>query len=284
MTPTTSLRRQAGKAQQLRDLHHQERPVIFANAWDVISARVVEEAGFPAIATTSAGIANVLGYPDSQHIQCEEMLEVVSRIARAVRVPITADMESGYSKTSLQMYSTAEKLIESGAVGLNLEDSEDDESKLLDLGFYLEKVKAVRQASEDYAVPLVLNARTDAYWWKGAQPKTRMKETVRRANAFREAGADCIFVPGLKELEEIRLFLRESPGPLNVLAGPGAPSVSQLEGAGVRRVSIGSGGHRAAMGLLRKLVGQLREEGTYELIAENGIPFAEINDLLRRRK
>jgi 2-methylisocitrate lyase-like PEP mutase family enzyme len=284
MAPTTSLRRQAEKAERLRDLHHQDRAVIFANAWDVISARVVEEAGFPAIATTSAGIANVLGYPDSQHIQCEEMLEVVSRIARAVRVPITADMESGYSNTSLQMYSTAEKLIESGAVGLNLEDSEEDESKLSDLGLYLEKIKAVRQASEDYAVPLVLNARTDAYWWKGADPETRMKETVRRANAFREAGADCIFVPGLKDVDEIRLFLQASPGPLNILAGPGVPTISELEAAGVRRVSIGSGGHRAAMGLVRKILLQLQQQGTYELLGEYALPFAEINDLLRRRK
>jgi 2-methylisocitrate lyase-like PEP mutase family enzyme len=145
-------------------------------------------------------------------------------------------------------------------------------------------VKALRQASEDYGVRLVLNARTDAYWWKGSQPKTRMKETIRRANAFREAGADCIFVPGLKDLDEIRLFLRESPGPLNVLAGPGVPSISELETAGVRRVSLGSGGHRAAMGLVRKILLQLQQQGTYELLGEYALPFAEINDLLRRRK
>jgi 2-methylisocitrate lyase-like PEP mutase family enzyme len=110
----------------------------------------------------------------------------------------------------------------------------------------------------------------------------RMKETIRRANAFREAGADCIFVPGLKDLDEIRLFVRESPGPLNVLAGPGVPSIPELEAAGVRRISIGSGGHRAAMGLLRKIVSQLLEQGRYEVIAEYGVPFAEINALLRR--
>jgi len=283
MTPTTSLRRQSEKAKRLRELHHQPRAVIFANVWDVTSARVVEEAGFPAVATTSAGIANVLGYPDGQQIHCEEMLDVVARIARSVKVPITADMEGGYSTSPLQMYSTCEKLIESGAVGLNLEDSEDEESKLVDLSLYLEKVKAVRQASDDYRVPLVLNARTDAYWWKGADPKTRMQETVRRANAFREAGADCIFVPGLKDLDDIRLFLRESPGPLNILAGPGVPSIPELEAIGVRRVSIGSGGYRAAIGLMRKLVTQLREQGTSNLIGDNAIPFDEINGLLRRK-
>jgi 2-methylisocitrate lyase-like PEP mutase family enzyme len=182
----------------------------------------------------------------------------------------------------LQMYDTAEELIQAGAVGLNLEDSEEEESRLIDLEPQLEKIKALREASDDFVVSLVLNARTDAYWWKGSQPETRMKETVRRANAFREAGVDCIFVPGLRDLEEIKLFLRESPGPLNILVGPGAPSIKELEAVGVRRVSIGSGGYRAAIGLMRKLANQLHEQGTYELIGEYAIPFAEINDLLRK--
>jgi 2-methylisocitrate lyase-like PEP mutase family enzyme len=165
-------------------------------------------------------------------------------------------------------------LIRSGSVGLNLEDSEDGETRLIDLRLQLEKIAALRETSEKLGVSLVLNARTDAYWWKGAKPETRMAETVRRANAFREAGADCIFVPGLSAIEEIRTFLRESPGPLNVLGGPGAPSIPELEAVGVRRVSIGSGGYRTAIGVMQKLATALKEQGTYDLVGEHAIPYA----------
>jgi 2-methylisocitrate lyase-like PEP mutase family enzyme len=274
-------KQQSAKAETLRRLHHQDRAVVFPNVWDATSARVVEELGYPAVATTSAGVANLLGYADGQNITRDEMLSIVSLVARVVRVPVSADMEAGYADTADQMYETATALIYSGAVGLNLEDSEDNESRLIDLPLYLEKVAAVKEASAKLGVSLVLNARTDAYWWKGAQPAARLAETIKRAHVFRQAGADCIFVPGLRDVNEIRSFLKESPGPLNILGGPGAPSIHELESAGVRRVSIGSGGYRTAIGIMRKLSAQLKEQGTYELIGEYAIPFPEINALLR---
>jgi 2-methylisocitrate lyase-like PEP mutase family enzyme len=276
------LKLQAAKAETLRKLHHGRRAVVFPNVWDATSARVVEELGYPAVATTSAGIANMLGYVDGQNITRDEMLSIVSLVARRVRVPVTADMEAGYADTADQTYETATALIRSGGVGLNLEDSEEQESRLVDLSAQLEKIAAVREASVKLGVSLVLNARTDAYWWKGAHVDTRMAASVRRANAFRQAGADCVFVPGLRDLDEIRLFLRESPGPLNVLAGPKVASIAELEAAGVRRVSIGSGGYRTAMGVMRRLAIQLKEHGTYELLEEHAIPFSEVNELLDR--
>lgn len=278
---SVDLKQQSAKAETLRQLHQGSHAVIFPNVWDATSARVVEELGYPAVATTSAGIANMLGYVDGQNISRDEMLSIVGLIARVVRVPVTADMEAGYSDTSDQMYETATALIYSGGVGLNLEDSEAGESRLIDLPHYLEKIAAIREASTKVGVSLVLNARTDAYWWKGAEPATRMAETVRRANAFRQAGADCVFVPGLSDLEEIRLFLRESPGPLNVLFGPGVPSIPELEAAGVCRVSIGSGGYRTAIGIMQKLARELKEQGTCDLISEHAIPFA-LSQLLQR--
>ena len=274
-------KQQSAKAEALRQLHHGERAIVFPNVWDATSARVVEELGYPAVATTSAGIANMLGYPDGQNISRDEMLSIVSLIARVVQVPVTADMEAGYADTADQMYETATSLIYSGAVGLNLEDSEENETRLIDLPLYIEKVWALREAGTKLGVKLVLNARTDAYWWKGAQPATRMAGTIKRANAFRQAGADCVFVPGLKDVDEIRTFLKESPGPLNVLGGPGAPTIPELETAGVRRVSIGSGGYRTAIGILQKFAQQLKEQGTYELINDHSIPFA-LSQLLQR--
>jgi len=224
----------------------------------------------------------MLGYADGQNISRDEMLSIVSLIARVVLVPVTADMEAGYANTADQMYESATALIYSGAVGLNLEDSEENESRLIDVARYLEKVAALHEASAKLGVKLLLNARTDAYWWKGAQPATRLRETIKRANAFRQAGADCVFVPGLKDLDEIRTFLKESPGPLNVLGGPGMPSVPELEEAGVRRISIGSGGYRTAIGILQKVAQQLKDRGTYDLIEEHAVPFAT-SQLLQRK-
>jgi 2-methylisocitrate lyase-like PEP mutase family enzyme len=275
-------RQQSAKAEALRQLHHGERAIVFPNVWDATSARIVEELGYPAVATTSAGIANMLGYADGQNISRDEMLSIVSLIARVVLVPVTADMEAGYANTADQMYESATALIYSGAVGLNLEDSEENESRLIDVARYLEKVAALHEASAKLGVKLLLNARTDAYWWKGAQPATRLRETIKRANAFRQAGADCVFVPGLKDLDEIRTFLKESPGPLNVLGGPGMPSVPELEEAGVRRISIGSGGYRTAIGILQKVAQQLKDRGTYDLIEEHAVSFAT-SQLLQRK-
>ena len=271
---------QKEKAETLRRLHHGPRLLVLLNAWDVISARLVEDLGHPAVATSSAGIANCLGYPDSQRISRSEMLEMVQRIVQAVRVPVTADLESGYAGSPQEMGETAQQLLETGAVGLNLEDSQQNETRLVDLGLAVEKIEAVREAGTAAGVRLVINARTDAYWWKGAEPGTRMAETVRRAQAFRLAGADCIFIPGLKDAAEIATFLRESPGPLNILGGAGVPPLPELQKLGVARVSLGSGPARAAVGVIRKIARELTETGTYTSITEGAVPYPEANRLL----
>ena len=220
MRKATGIDALRAKAQELRALHHATKILVLPNAWDVTSARLLEDMGFPAVATSSAAIANSLGYPDGQHISRREMLEVVERIASAVQVPVTADMEAGYATTAEEMEVTARELLDAGAVGLNLEDSADDESVLLELDKYLEKLHAIQAVSKSVDVPIVINARTDAYWWKGAQAGSRLAETVLRANAFREAGADCVFVPGLYDPSDIGHLRLESPGPINILATP----------------------------------------------------------------
>ncbi|HMK28303.1 MAG TPA: isocitrate lyase/phosphoenolpyruvate mutase family protein, partial [Terriglobales bacterium] len=166
------------KAETLQRLHKGPKILALINVWDVASARLVERMGFPAVATSSAAVANSLGYPDGERISRNEMLNVVERIASAVQLPVTADMEAGYSREPEQMADTARELIEAGAVGLNLEDSLENESKMVDVGLQVEKIKAVRSIAEIARVPLVLNARTDAYWWKGADPKARFADAV----------------------------------------------------------------------------------------------------------
>ncbi|HXZ79441.1 MAG TPA: isocitrate lyase/phosphoenolpyruvate mutase family protein [Terriglobales bacterium] len=269
------------KAETLLSLHRGSKILVLINAWDVASARLVEHLGFPAVATSSAAVANSLGYPDGERISRNEMLNVVERITSAVHVPVTADMEAGYARDPEQMADTARELIEAGAVGLNLEDSLENESRLVDVKLQVEKIKAVRSIAEIAHVPLVLNARTDAYWWKGADPKTRLAETMRRANIYREAGGDCIFVPGLVDKDEISRLLKESPGPLNILGSmPGAPSIRELQELGVARVSLGAGPYRTALGAFRRLAHELLESGTYRMLAETAIPSPEMKRLL----
>lgn len=267
------------KAEELRGLHHAPKILVLPNAWDVTSARLLEEMGFPAIATSSAAIANSLGYPDGQHISRHEMLEVVERIASAVQVPVTADMEAGYATSAEEMEETARELLEAGAVGLNLEDSSDSESVLIELEEYMDRLHALRTVSKTAGVPIVINARTDAYWWKGAKVGSRLAETIRRANAFREAGADCVFVPGLYDASDIAHLRQESPGPINLLATPNTPPIPELQKLGVARVSFGSGAYRTAIGAFRRLVQEAIDSGTYAFMSEIAVTGAQNNAL-----
>ena len=287
---------QRQKAERLRELHRGEAVLVLPNAWDAPSARIFEECGFPAIATTSAGVAWTLGYPDGERLGRDEMAEATARVAAAVSVPVTADVEAGYGATPEAAAETARAVIRAGAVGLNLEDSADPEppgplapsggggspSPLLGLGAQLEKIRAVVEAGREAGVPIVVNARTDLYWRSVGEAGWRMGEAVRRANAFLEAGADCVFVPGIKDPDTIAALAREIAGPLNVLAGPGVLPVAELAGLGVRRVSVGSGPARAVMGLVGRIGRELVEEGTYSAMSDGAVPYPQANALFAR--
>lgn len=268
------------RAQHLLALHHSDQPVLFANCWDAASARLLQEAGMPAVATSSAAIANTCGYADGQRIPRAEMLEIVGRIASAVRIPVSADCEGGYSDDPREVGETARLLLAAGAVGMNLEDSEAGETRLVPLDRQAEKIRAVRAAAGRAGVPLVLNARVDAFFLHGEPPHDPFAETVRRACAYRAAGADCIFVPGVSDLKLIASLLAASPGPLNILAGPDGPTVAELARAGVRRISLGSKPYLAALALLRTIAEDLRGAGTFAPLA-GALTYAEVNSWFR---
>jgi 2-methylisocitrate lyase-like PEP mutase family enzyme len=270
------------KANALRALHLTGKVLILPNIWDVASARIIEEAGFPAIATTSAGIAFSLGYPDGQKISRSEMLTQVARIARAVKVPVTADVEAGYGDRPEDAAQTAREVIDAGAVGMNFEDSTDDpQNPLIDLALQLERIRAIRDVAEKSGVPLVLNARTDVYLAQVGPPETRYAEAVRRLRAYRDAGADCVFLPGLHDPDTIRRVVNDCRCPLNILAGPGSPSVTELEKLGVARVSLGSAPIRATLGLLRSLADEVKTTGTYHAL-EGAPAHSDVNKLLEK--
>lgn len=261
------------------------RLLVLPNAWDAMTARLVEEAGADAIATTSAGIAWAHGHPDGQRIARAEMLAAVERIARAVRVPVTADVESGYGTgTVADAVATARGVLDAGAVGLNLEDAPGpDGAPVVAAEHHAERVAAVRAAARAAGVPLFVNARTDTYVRRlGASDAERFDETVRRAHLYAEAGADGIFVP-LAPVEAIGPLAAAIPLPLNVIAGPGAPSVAELAQLGVRRVSLGPGLARTVMAHVRRVAREVLEAGTYGALAEQ-VGSPEANALFAPRE
>src|SRR5882724_1659896 len=273
---------QTQKAARLLELHHASNPLVLINAWDAASAGIVEQAGLPAIATSSAAVANALGYADGQHVPWPEMVEAISRIVSAVRVPVTADIEAGFSSDLPQLESAIGQVIQAGAVGINLEDAlpgHEHFGPLYPLAEQVSRIQLARKVSEKLKVHLVINARVDAYWQKGPTPDEAIRSTLERGQAYLQAGADCIFVPGLRDPDQIRTVVGQLNAPVNILAVPGTPSIPELAKLGVKRVSFGSGPHRAAMGLLRRIAEEAKTAGTYNSLIQGAVPYAEMNAL-----
>ena len=276
---------QPALARKFLELHRGARILVLPNAWDVASARVFEDAGFPAIATTSAGVAFSLGYPDGEKIPRDEMLAVVQRIAEAVEVPVTADMEAGFGTTPEEVANTARAVIAAGAVGMNLEDGvEGKRDFLADLNLQKEIIHSVLEVGERAGFPFVLNARTDIFLYGIGPAETRLARAAERLNTYHAAGAPVLFAPGVKDHETIAQLARGVSGPLNILATVGTPPVPELQQLGVARVSVGSGPMRATLGYLGRMARELREEGIFTLMTEGAIPYADVNRLVQPKK
>jgi 2-methylisocitrate lyase-like PEP mutase family enzyme len=274
---------QRAKAQLLRALHVPGEPLVLVNAWDAGSAAVIAKAGAQAIATTSAGAANALGYPDGQHVTREQMLSMVAPIAAAVDLPVTADMEAGYGDSPDDAAATAKGLLEVGGVGLNLEDTADSgDDPLLPIDAFVAKLAAVKDAGEQAEIPLVLNARTDVFIGQVGDPATRLERAVERGRAYLDAGADCVFVPAVADRATIGALVDGIGGPVSILAGPGSPTLEELAALGVARVSVGSGAYRAALALARRMADEAYGEGRLDAMTAAQVPFAEAQTLFER--
>ena len=269
---------QRERAARFLALHRGPQILLLCNAWDAASARVVEAAGFPAIAATSAGVANSLGFPDGEAAPFAQVVAVVERIVAAVQVPVTTDIEAGFGQTPDETARSCRAIVEAGAVGVNLEDGTAGHDRLAPVSLQTEKIRAAKEE----AAGLVVNARTDVYLDAIGQPETRFEEAVRRCNAYRAAGADCLFVPGVADEATIGRLVQAIDGPVNILAGPSTPSIATLARLRVARVSLGSGPMRATLGLLRRVARELIESGTYAAMAADAIPYDEANELFTR--
>jgi 2-methylisocitrate lyase-like PEP mutase family enzyme len=278
------IKEQKQRAEVFRRMHDRSRILVLANAWDVASARIFEEAGFRAIGTTSAGIAYSLGYPDGEMTPCDDMIAAIGRIARAVGVPVSADIEAAYARAPREVAETVTAVIAAGAIGINLEDTiHPTPGQLFDIPIAADRIHAARKAAEAAGVPIVINARTDVFLFRVGEQTGRFDHAVRRANAYREAGADCLFVPGVYDRETIGALANAINGPINILAGPATPPVAELERLGVARVSVGSGPVRVAMTATRKVAAELLGAGTFGWLGGDTIGHPDANRLMARR-
>ena len=253
------------KATQFQNLHLTKDIFIMANAWSAGSAILLEEAGIKAIGTTSAGIAFNRGLPDYKSaLPFDAALEDTRRIAAAVSAPVSMDAENGYGHSSESVFSNMQQIADTGVVGASIEDyTGDTSSPLYDIELAAERIQSAKQAVAQLGYPFTLTARAECYLTGHNEP---FKESVKRANRYREAGADCLFVPGIKDIETIKTLVKEVDGPISVVMGlSGTPiSVSELHDAGVTRISIGGSLARATFGLVRRAAQEMLGQGTFE--------------------
>jgi 2-methylisocitrate lyase-like PEP mutase family enzyme len=258
-SPATDLK---SRCDLLRSLHRTGAPLLLPNAWDVATARAVVAAGFPVVATTSGGVANTLGYEDHEGAPGGEMLAAAARIVRGVDVPVTVDAEAGYGMEPTELVAALRRV---GAAGCNLEDNDYAAGRLRDVDRHAEWLRAVREAASADGYPLVINARVDVFlhpFLAGAGAGTQgelVPEAVRRANAYLEAGVDCVFPITLWEADPLRRFMSEVRGPVNIVRLPQAPSLAELGKLGVARVSWGVLLYRDAVARFEEQLASLQE-------------------------
>ena len=277
---------QTAKGSTFLQLHQAERGFVMPNAWDAGSAVILASEGFGAIGTTSAGIAFSLGKPDYNvrntriAVTRDEMLDAIRRIAAAVPLPVNADLESGYGNTPEQVADTVRLAIAAGAAGCNIEDVDRATGSLYDEAMAVARIAAAREAIASSGRPFVLTARTDVFQHGGGDS---LQLAIRRGNSFLEAGADCIFTPGVTDVSRASTLAREIAGPLNLVLGLNEASSNALAliEAGVQRISVGGSIARSVLGLVRRSARELRESGTVSYAAQQ-IPQAELNALYER--
>ena len=246
----------AANANTLRDLHQRGNPLVLPNVWDAATAGLVAEAGFPVVATSSSAVANSLGFPDGEQAPADEVFAAVRRIARAVDLPVTADIEAGYGLPADELVAA---LLDAGAVGINIEDTDHTAAGLREPEWQVERIGRIRKAADAAGVPLVINARVDAFIRAGDPDKHGevFADGVERAKRYRDAGADCVYPIILSDPKLIAEFVRQVDFPVNVMLKP-ALTISELGALGVARISLATGVWRASLQAVRELLAGLR--------------------------
>jgi 2-methylisocitrate lyase-like PEP mutase family enzyme len=255
---------QKEKAETLLSLHRGAETLVLPNIWDPIGARILAAKGYPAVATASAAVSASLGYQDGEKINRSTLIDLLGRIARSVDVPVTADIETGYGATLSELEQTAERVIEAGVVGVNIEDSLSNGVGLRGVEEQSERIATLRQVANRCGVPLVINARVDSFVSPSfTNNQQAIDETALRAKAYAEAGADCIYPIGPGAEATVRILRERIEYPINILAGPTAAPLSVLREIGINRVSFGPFIFRSCLRKFFEIVEGLRANGDY---------------------
>jgi 2-methylisocitrate lyase-like PEP mutase family enzyme len=271
---------QKEKAERFLQFHHDKEILVLLNSWDIGGSKLVEACGYKAIATTSMGMAASLGYPDCQVMQLSEITGTIAGIVNAVQVPVTVDFEAGYGNTIPEIIASVKKIIATGIVGINIEDSLELNPALIDASEFCERIIAIRELSNSLGFHLVINARTDAFYVSSGSDQEKLSESIRRGNLYRQAGADCIFVQPLSDRAMISTLVKEIDAPINILSNPtigkSSPlSVRELQDLGVARLSLGSGVMKATLALIKKIAVELSAKGTYNTLLDALTPLPD---------
>jgi 2-methylisocitrate lyase-like PEP mutase family enzyme len=267
------------KVDYFRSLHHANHMLILPNAWDAATARLFEDEGFKAVATTSAGMMVSLGYEDGEYISKDEFISAIARIAEAVTVPLSVDLVSGFGDNEKQVVNMVKEVADKGVIGINIEDFEHASKKLLSVEKQVNKIKAIKKSGID----IFVNARTDALRFAAGTEEDKFKEALARGEAYKNAGADCIYPMGLVDKEKIASYVDKIDFPINVMLRKGIPSINDLEELKVARLSFGPSAIYATMGLLKKASRQILNDRRFEILLEDAISYEELNSLAKKR-
>lgn len=277
MKKTFNTDKQNKLAEQFHALHHTGQMLVLPNTWDCTSAKIYEDAGFPAIATTSSGISWTCGYQDGEHIPPDLMLNFIRRIVNVVDIPVTADIEAAYYRDDFKQFSKfIADVIEAGAVGINLEDADPESGKLRETTYQVEMIKTVRKVCKEKGVNLYLNARTDGMAAAKGDLRDETQICIERSKAYEEAGADGIFVPFVRDIETVAQLKIAINLPLNILMADSL-DVEELKKLRVNRVSIGGKPKLAAMKVIKKIAEELRNSNNWPSLFDCDHNYGEVN-------
>ena len=270
------------KGKVLHDLHHNGKLLILPNVWEVSGAAMLENIGYPAIATASGATAFSNGYHDGQKLPFADLLHILQRIAASVNVPVTADVESAYADNNITLAENIKKLISTGIAGINFEDSHHDEQKLIPIDEQCEKILLIKKVSQQMGMPLFINARTDGYIKSNnLSREEKLSQAIERGKAYKEAGADCLYPIFLKDKQDIQIIIKEVGLPVNVLLLPGIPGFNELKEIGLARLSLGPGLMKTAINAMKSVAEKLINFEGINDIAQNPVTSDYLKNLIK---
>lgn len=281
MIPQKSI--QIEKAHLIKQLHIYGDLIVLPNIWDPLGAIMLERLGYPVIATASASIAFSNGYPDGEQISFKHLLLILQKIVQSVKVPVTADIESGYAENNTILKENIKRLIDTGIVGINFEDNHHAGEKLISIEDQCGKIKIIRQAAAEMGIPLFINARTDVLL-KANQltDEEKLTEVLRRGKAYKDAGADCFYPILLKKKEDIVTVIKAVNLPINILLLPGIPDFETLKNIGLSRISLGPGFLKTAINAMKNIAENLLHYEGMQEVVDNPVTTAYLNNLMSK--